>query len=75
MMNPPFNEETSRAIIDGKVCAASNASMVDSEMVGYWCAKNLNQKTLLNDTIYYKEWTDNMCKGAEAITLLELLKC
>ena len=71
---PPLNKEISRVIIEGKAYAATDSSMDDREMAGYWCIKDIDQRLLIHNTIYHKEWKDNTCKGAEAITLLELIE-
>ena len=71
---PPFNEEITKAISESKAFAASDASMAKGEMTGYWCIKDGNQNTLIENLLYHKEWMDNTSKGAETITLLELIE-
>ena len=71
---PPFNEEITTAIREGEAFAASDASMAKGEMTGYWCIKDRDKKTLADNLLYHKEWMENTAKGAETITLLELIE-
>jgi len=71
---PPFNEEITKAISESEAFAASDASMAKGEMTGYWCIQDGNQNTLTENLLYHKEWMENTAKGAETITLLELIE-
>ena len=71
---PPFNNRIIEAIQNKKAYVASDASVKNGQMAGYWTMQDLNQELLLHHHVYHKEQNENMVVRAEAITLLELIK-
>jgi len=47
--------------------------MKDGEMGGSWILTNNNKDKIIQNILYHKNWKKNTAKGAEAITLLELI--
>jgi len=72
--SPPYNEEITKAIEEGKAYAASDASVSEGEMARFWYIKDSENKSLLQNLIYHREWQNNSTEEAEAITLLELME-
>ena len=60
-------------IVQSRALAASDASVKDKEMGGAWIIKKISGEEVLLNRIYYKKWTDNSSKLAEALILLELI--
>lgn len=60
-------------IENGNAFAASDASVKNNQMGGYWIITNSSKQYKHEKSLYHKNWRVNTSKGAEAITLLELI--
>ena len=71
--SPEFAAGIKSAIRESKAYAASDASMKNKQMGGYWRLMNADSKEETRNTLHHKEWDKSTIVGAEAIVLLDLL--
>ena len=55
-INNHFNQSITKVIEEGRAYTASDDSVSDREMVRFWCVKDTNQNSLLQNKLYHKEW-------------------
>ena len=70
----PFPSEISDSIKNRTAIAATDASVQESNMGGYWIISNENKSFKKENELYHKRWIENNSGVAEVIVLLELLE-
>ena len=53
-INVPFNDKITESIRQGMAIAASDASVKDNYIGGYWIIANVQGRKLLQNTLYYQ---------------------
>ena len=71
--NPVFNESITISIENEMAVAATDASTKDGRMGGSWIIGDKDNRRLLGNKLYHKDWRENTSGAAEVIVLLELM--
>ena len=72
-MNSIFNEQIIESIENRIVVAVIDALVKDGKIGGSWMVRNKENKNLLSNHLYYKDWIDNTSESAKVVVLLELI--
>ena len=72
-INIPFNKEIMISIMQRKAVAATNASVKEFSIGGFWIITNNDKRVRTENVLYHKKWEKNTPGMAEVIILLELI--
>ena len=71
--SPVFNETMTTSIENEMAVAVTDVSTKDGRMGGSWIIGDKNNRRLLGNKLYHKDWRENTSGAAEVIVLLELM--